>query len=280
MGNRFSDEYVNHTGSHLNQYSNSNLHSRHNSSLRSEKMGHQKYRNQSQRVLNDRANEEQLAETHTDHRFKLHLELIKEFGDPYRCVAFAGSQATGKTELVKALTRGSRAIHTKTIPCAKIHPAFEILGPFGYIYDLIGASTAEAYSGEYVQHLTGFDAVFIVMGNRISEIDYKIAKFCFRNNIPCYCIRSKTDVDLISIMEEQKKTLEEAKRILSNNIRADFAHRASQSKSIENLLNNLFLVTRKYWTDPKEYKQFEIDENYLINKFKQMSKSCERWGAV
>lgn len=196
--------------------------------------------------------------------------------DPLVCIAFAGADGAGKTSLIRSLTAtsGVKPFHSKVITLADVYPA-PMLDPCCFIYDLVGGKTSDAHTNRYVRNLTAFNAVVIVLGNRITEIDRTIAEFCQKNNINCVFVRSKSDVDLMSLTEERGLDLDEAKTVLRNTVTDDFVRWASTLKTSNKMQKMVMLVNYKYWQDPKEYAKYEMHEKVFWEHLKRIAKYRE-----
>lgn len=123
-------------------------------------------------------------------------------------IAITGVSGSGKSSLLNALlglrngTEGAASVGTaETTETITRYPDPQPDNPFVY-YDVPGAGTLRVPGWQYFlsQGLYVFDAVIIVLDNRVMEIDIEILKDCRRMNIPTYLVRSKARQHVLNTM--------------------------------------------------------------------------------
>ena len=125
-------------------------------------------------------------------------------------IAITGVSGSGKSSLLNALlglrngVEGSAPVGTaETTETITRYPDPQPDNPFVY-FDVPGAGTLRVPGWEYFlnQGLYVFDAVIIVVDNRVTEIDIGILRNCERMNIPTYLVRSKARQHIRNTMSD------------------------------------------------------------------------------
>ena len=125
-------------------------------------------------------------------------------------IAITGVSGSGKSSLLNALlglrngVEGSAPVGTaETTETITRYPDPQPDNPFVY-FDVPGAGTLRVPGWEYFlnQGLYVFDAVIIVVDNRVTEIDIGILRNCERMNIPTYLVRSKAHQHICNTMSD------------------------------------------------------------------------------
>ncbi|KAK7062428.1 P-loop containing nucleoside triphosphate hydrolase [Favolaschia claudopus] len=128
----------------------------------------------------------------------------------YHC-AIAGDAGSGKSSLANVL-RGLRngqagaaatGITETTLKVARL-PDPNPQRPFVW-YDIPGPGTLKVQDWLYFhkQGLYVFDAIVVLIDNRVTTTDIAILRNARRFEIPCYIVRSKADVHVRNIMRER-----------------------------------------------------------------------------
>ncbi|KAL8365323.1 hypothetical protein RB595_004228 [Gaeumannomyces hyphopodioides] len=132
-----------------------------------------------------------------------------------RHIAVCGLAGTGKSSLVNAL-RGMGPRDPAAAPTGSVETTMErnkyaahtsIRGPHPdgtFLHDIPGAGTLSSPATQYYtrSQLYLFDAIFIVSGDRFSEVDAEIIRSCVIRHQPFVFIRSRMDTVISNIVAD------------------------------------------------------------------------------
>ncbi|KAL0573934.1 hypothetical protein V5O48_008003, partial [Marasmius crinis-equi] len=122
-------------------------------------------------------------------------------------LAIAGASGAGKSSLVNAL-RGLRDSEggaaevgvVETTSKIKRYPEPDKSLPFVW-FDVPGAGTLNVPRAEYFNNMGLYllDAIIVVYNDRFTDTDIAITRNCVCYDIPCYIVRSKSDVHITNL---------------------------------------------------------------------------------
>ncbi|EPS98956.1 hypothetical protein FOMPIDRAFT_1088253, partial [Fomitopsis schrenkii] len=145
-------------------------------------------------------------------------------------IAITGVAGSGKSSLLNALlglpngVKGAAAVGTsETTEAIARYRDPQLDNPFVY-YDVPGAGTLRVPGQQYFlnQVLYIFDAVIIVIDNRVTEIDIDIMKNCKVMDVPTYIVRSKARQHIRNLMNDMNPGRTADRAMLLQKARAIF----------------------------------------------------------
>ncbi|KAI0717638.1 P-loop containing nucleoside triphosphate hydrolase protein [Fomitopsis betulina] len=173
-------------------------------------------------------------------------------------IAITGVSGSGKSSLLNALlglqngAEGAAAVGTsETTATIARYPDPQPDNPFVY-YDVPGAGTLRVTGQQYFlnQELYVFDAVIIVLGDRVTEIDIEILRSCRLMDVPTYVVRSKALQHIRNLMSDMDPTCTIDRDMLVQKARASFIQ--STQKSVVRNLEEAGLPSQRVYIVDKE----------------------------
>ncbi|KAL4081336.1 P-loop containing nucleoside triphosphate hydrolase protein [Scleroderma yunnanense] len=140
-----------------------------------------------------------------------------QYDDSIFHIAIAGVSGSGKSSLINAF-RGLRSKKPGAAPVGVTETTTEMARyppsnsehPLAW-YDIPGACTRKFSGWEYFkkQGLYVFDAIIVLFDGRFTETDVTILENCRRFGIPSFIVRSKADLQILNIINEEESDDEE-----------------------------------------------------------------------
>lgn len=219
-----------------------------------------------------------------------------QYSDDHFHFAVCGQAGSGKSFLINALRgmKNNTPISAKTgaVEAAQsigIYPDMHKRPPRAWIvwYDIPSAGTPNISDWQYFndQGLFIFDLIILIVGDRISITDIWIIKNCRRFDVPCFIVRSKSDLHIKNAAmdelgydsdedQDHKVIVEQARRTFIKKAQQNFATILAKEKLP---LQRMYIISApamfSYINGRSGKSEAMIDEGYLIEDLYQAAKS-------
>jgi signal recognition particle receptor subunit beta len=134
--------------------------------------------------------------------------------DPYNIhLAIAGISGSGKSSLINAIRGLANNDQSAIMAATGVTETTKVIGRYPMsdvrpdsrivLYDVPGAGTLEIPGRDYFnsQGLYMFDAIIVLFDNRFTQTDIAILQNCEVVDIPCFVVRSKSDMHIENILQ-------------------------------------------------------------------------------
>uniref|UniRef100_A0A914X2V9 IRG-type G domain-containing protein n=1 Tax=Plectus sambesii TaxID=2011161 RepID=A0A914X2V9_9BILA len=135
-----------------------------------------------------------------------------------------------------------------------------------WLYDVPGSGRVSIYSEDYFKanKLVAFDCVLIFIEGRIREEDIQLAKIARDKGIPFKFILSKCDERIKRHQTDHAVDQGTAKKEFSKNTTAVTRKQLYEKGDLAMSQTDVFLISSEVIENPEEYRDYRIDEDYLL----------------